>query len=131
MIFRVELITHEKFTILLFFNIKMGWFSSSNKISKGKKNLIDMATNEKVYTQYMKNRIDKIKTASQLKEVIGELTAVIFQTKREKEVLEQEAQFLGVYTCVKNKINSHDSTRQSFLDIWSSFKKYVCNKKNK
>lgn len=114
---------------LLFFNIKMGWFSSSNKISEGKKNLIDMATKEKVYTQYMKNRIDKIKTSSQLKEVIGELTAVIFQTKREKEVLEREARFLGVYTCVKGKIHSHDSTRQSFLDIRNSFKTYVRNKK--
>ena len=107
----------------------MGWFSSSNKISEGKKNLIDMATKEKVYTQYMKNRIDKIKTSSQLKEVIGELTAVIFQTKREKEVLEREARFLGVYTCVKGKIHSHDSTRQSFLDIRNSFKTYVRNKK--
>ena len=41
---------------------------------------------------------------SQLKEVNGELTAVIFTTRREKEALEREARFLGIYTNVKNKI---------------------------
>ena len=67
---------------------------------------------------------------SQLKEVNGELTAVIFTTRREKEALEREARFLGIYTNVKNKINNHDSTGGSFISIRNSFKKYIQNKKS-
>ncbi len=109
----------------------MGWFTSSTRISNGKRNLINRAENKKVYTPYMRNRINKIKTTAQLKEVNDELTAVIFTTRREKEALEKEARFLGIYTDVKNKINNHDSTRKSFINIRNSFKTYVRNKKSK
>ena len=108
----------------------MGWFTSSTNISQGKRNLINRAEDKKVYTPYMRNRINKIKTMSQLKEVNGELTAVIFTTRREKEALEREARFLGIYTNVKNKINNHDSTRGSFISIRNSFKKCIQNKKS-
>ena len=56
----------------------MGWFTSSANISQGKRNLINRAEDKKVYTPYMRNRINKIKTAAQLKEFSGELTAVIW-----------------------------------------------------
>ena len=108
----------------------MGWFTSSANISQGKRNLINRAEDKKVYTPYMRNRINKIKTAAQLKEVSGELTAVIWGARKEKETLENEARMLGIYTNFKNKINNHDSTRGSFISIRNSFKKYIQNKKS-
>ena len=108
----------------------MGWFTSGVNISQGKRNLINRAEDKKVYTPYMRNRINKIKTMSQLKEVHAELTGVIWGTRKEKEALEREARFLGIYTNVKNKINNHDSTAGSYANIRNSFKKYVQNKKS-
>lgn len=78
----------------------------------------------------MRNRINKIKTAAQLKEVSGELTAVIWGARKEKETLENEARMLGIYTNFKNKINNHDSTVGSFSNIRHSIRKYARNKKS-
>jgi hypothetical protein len=108
----------------------MGWFTSSAGISRGKRNLINRAEDKKVYTPYMRNRINKIKTAAQLKEVSGELTAVIWGARKEKETLENEARMLGIYTNFKNKINNHDSTIGSFSNIRQSIRKYARNKKS-
>jgi hypothetical protein len=108
----------------------MSWFTSSAGISRGKRNLINRAEDKKVYTPYMRNRINKIKTAAQLKEVSGELTGVIWGARKEKETLENEARMLGIYTNFKNKINNHDSTRGSFFNIRQSIRKYARNKKS-
>ena len=108
----------------------MGWFTSSAGISRGKRNLINRAEDKKVYIPYMRNRINKIKTAAQLKEVSGELTAVIWGARKEKETLENEARMLGIYTNFKNKINNHDSTIGSFSNIRQSIRKYARNKKS-
>jgi len=104
---------------------------SKKKIVEGKKKLINVATNSKAYTPYMKIRINKIKTQKDLNEVNRELTAVTFTMKREMKVLEKEARELGIYTNVKNKINNYDGLRGSFFNIRKAFVIALRNKKSK